>query len=203
MEYPAFARRSVLDHPLQLDGAMKIFQRGKAAGALALLLGAGPACDDTSTSPTDAASDVAPDTSEAEGPVVCSTWSMCRFKSAGGQLKTQTAAVPNFCSHQKWPTHPSAGLYEICLVDPAGNGYIATIGGSVLIDMPGWTHSAYGGVVIPSTLTPAGTTLCNQALSMGWSNSCPVGDAVPDGGSDAATDADAGGDAGADAASNG
>lgn len=156
--------------------------------ALPLVLVSIAACEDSPSEPSvDAAVDARTDASDAEGPVMCSVTSLCRFTSKEGRLEARMASVPNFCTHQKWPNSASAGLYEVCIVDPQGVAYRMMIGGSVLIDMPGWTHSAYGGVVIPSTLAPAGTALCNQISSSFAFNQCPAPNAgVSDGGADTA-----------------
>lgn len=143
-----------------------------------------------------AATDSAADTLAAEGPVMCSTRSVCQFTWQQGQPRAGMATIANFCTHQKWPTHPSAGVYQVCLVDPQNNVYRIMLGGSVLIDMPGWTHSAYGGVPLASTLTPAGSAFCNQLDATVPFNQCPVVPAsspLVDGGLDANADVAPGG----------
>ncbi len=57
---------------------------------------------------------------------------------------------------------PSAGLYQVCVVDDHGNAGLVMIRGDRAIANRGWTHSAYGNGLFASTLTDAGMQQCSE-----------------------------------------
>ena len=136
---------------------------------------------------TDAASDGGPSsldvspTDGAESPVRCTARALCRVSAQGAWLSVAPVTIPHFCTRERFPSSPSAGVYPVCLVDPQGNAHLTYLGGSELLEMPGWTHDAYGGVVIPSTLSAAGEVLCARVRMSLAPNQCPASDAGLDG----------------------
>src|SRR3954447_4582747 len=88
--------------------------------------------------------------------------SPCQVDPAGAT--GQPTTLHQFCTREKWPTHPSGGLWPASLVGPAGTLYLTYIGGSQLIDMAGWTHDSYGGPTLEANARPADVARCGQAI---------------------------------------
>jgi len=65
-----------------------------------------------------------------------------------------------------YPEHPSAGLTQVCLVSPASELYLATLGDSTELATPGWTVSAYGNGVFPGTLSEQDVARCFDAFAL-------------------------------------
>jgi hypothetical protein len=70
------------------------------------------------------------------------------------------------CAQEKYPENPSAGLYSVCLVDPAAAVFVAIINGSSEVVGDGWTHTGYGNGLIPATVTGEAVQKCTDALKL-------------------------------------
>lgn len=102
---------------------------------------------------------------EEPGPISCSDRPACQV-AVGDKVTWQPATVSRFCSRERWPTHASSGLWPACLIDQAGTVYLMWLGGSELIEMPGWTHGPYGGPTIDGTTSAADGEKCKTAAAM-------------------------------------
>lgn len=108
-------------------------------------LGGSLACggDDTKPEPSGPANQPASGCAPISGMRYCAT-SMCFEESA---------PLSGVCATESDP--PSSGLHVVCLVSPEGALYNAWVQGSSVIEGTGWTHSAYGNGLVPSTLSEA------------------------------------------------
>jgi hypothetical protein len=97
------------------------------------------------------------------GPLECSDRPACQVDPAA--TTGQAATLQRFCTREKWPTHPSAGLWPACVVDPGGRLYLLWLGGSQIVEMPGWTHDAYGGPTIDATARGDDLVRCQNAMT--------------------------------------
>lgn len=88
---------------------------------------------------------------------ICATVTMC--------LDGAPTQVDDVCIGLAIPTgmNPSAGLYHVCQVDPRGRLLLFVLRGDQVVTNSGWTHSASGNGLVPSTLSAADEARCTQA----------------------------------------
>jgi hypothetical protein len=103
------------------------------------------------------------DAGDEAGPLVCADRPVCQVDLAAATAHPQT--LRDFCTREKWPSHASTGLWPACVVDPDGRLYLLWLGGSQLVDMPGWTHDAYGGPTIEASADAGDLARCRQAMN--------------------------------------
>jgi hypothetical protein len=133
---------------------------------LALLVGlAGGACSSpdashTGTEPCDTEEDCS---SSGDASLECKTRTLCAVEQTASGLSAALQPVDEFCMRETLPESPSAGIYLICVVNPASELFLIWDGGSRVLEMAGWTHSGYGGGNIKSTLNEQDELRCQDA----------------------------------------
>lgn len=85
----------------------------------------------------------------------------CASSSCFGELADLPGGV---CAVE--PDVPSSSRYVVCLMSPDGVLYHAFVYGASSIQGDGWSHSAYGNGLVPSTLTPSESELCSQTMAI-------------------------------------
>jgi hypothetical protein len=98
--------------------------------------------------------------------VTCGATSVCVISEDGGMPRLVPQRIESLCTGQLLPQKASAGLYQVCLVGPDGSLFLTIAGGSNSYEMDGFTHSAYGGGNIHSTLSPADEPRCTEIKAL-------------------------------------